>query len=110
LSSSNHRASFAVLLGLVAVVALPGAIVLSRQTAGVRLLDAVWAVPVAGICGVAALLFARGARGRIRRSLERAGGYRRVRVATLFALAGICLALSGGIAVGLYELLLRLEG
>jgi hypothetical protein len=106
---SNHRASLAVLVGLVATVAVPGAILFSRQTHGIVLLDAAWAIPVAAVCGVAALLFVRGARGRIRQTLERAGGSGRIRTAKILAIAGICFALSGSIAVGVYELLLRLE-
>jgi hypothetical protein len=85
-------------------------VVLSRQTAGVHLLDAAWAIPVAALCGIAALLFARGARGRIRRTLERAGGAGRSRLGRYLGVAGLCVALSASIAVGFYELLLRLEG
>jgi len=107
--SSNHRASVAVLLGLVGALALPAGIALARQTSGVSLLDAAWAIPVAAICGSAALLFVRGARGRMRATLERAGGAGRIRTGLVLAVAGICFALSGSIAVGVYELLLRLE-
>ena len=110
MSGANHRASLAVLLGLVGVAALPGAVVLSRETVGVQLIDAVWAIPVAAAFSVAALLFARGAAGRIRATIERAGGSARVRTARVLGVAGICIALSGSIAVGFYELLLRLEG
>jgi steroid 5-alpha reductase family enzyme len=107
--SSNHRASLAFVSALVAVLAVPAAIVLSRQTAGLTLVDAAWAIPIAFGCGVAALLFVRGARGRIRWTLEQAGGGGRARLAVLLAVAGICVALSSAIAVGFYELLLRLE-
>jgi hypothetical protein len=110
LRSSNHRASLAVVLGLAAVLALPGAVLLSRQSVGFTLLDAVWAIPVAALCGLLALLFVRGARGKIRATLERAGGRGRIRLGRVLAVAGICLALSGSIAIGFYELLLRLEG
>ena len=89
---------------------MPIAVVLSRQTAGVRLIDAVWAIPVALACGIAALLFSRGAGGRIRWTLERAGGLGRVRLGRMLGVAGIWVALSASIAVGFYELLLRLEG
>jgi hypothetical protein len=106
--SSNHRASLALVAGLVGVVAVPGAVVLARQIAGVNLLDAVWAIPVAAVAGVAALLFARGARAKIRRAI-RASGRHRARAAVMLGVAAICFALSGAIAVGLYELLLRLE-
>jgi hypothetical protein len=107
--SSNHRASLAVVAGLVGTLALPAALVVWHQTAGVRLLDAVWAIPVAAACGVAALLFARGARGRVRVAVARAAGAHRVRAAVVLGVAAICIALSGSIAVGFYELLLRLE-
>ena len=59
---------------------------------------------------MAALLFVRGARGRIRSTLERAGGTGRIRLGRFLAVAGISIALSASIAVGFYELLLRLEG
>jgi hypothetical protein len=107
--SSNHRASLAVFAGLLATVAVPGAIALARQTAGFSLLDAAWAIPVAAVCGVVALLLMRGARGRIRSTLERAGGFGRIRTARVLAIAGICFALSGSIAIAVYEVLLRLE-
>ena len=97
------------LSGLAGTVAVPGAILLSRQTGSIRLLDAVWAIPVAAVCGVAALLFARGAGGHIRWTLEQASGLVRVRLGRILGVAGICFALSASIAVGVYELLLRLE-
>jgi len=107
--SSNHRASFAVVAGILAVLAMPGAVVLARETAGIDLLTAAYAVPVAVLFGVAALLLARGARGRFRWSLGRAGGRGRARAGVILGVAGICIALSCAIAVGVYELLLRLE-
>jgi hypothetical protein len=106
--SSNHRASLAVVLGLAATAAVPAAIGVALRTSGVRLLDAVWAVPVAAVLGTAALLFARGAAGRIRSTLERAGGRGRIRASRIFGVAGICFAISGAIAFGFYELLQRL--
>ena len=108
--SSNHRASLAVVLGLVGVAAVPVAVGLSRQTAGVHLVDAAWAIPVAALLDLAALLFARGAAGRVRSTLERAGGKGRIRLGRWLGVAGLCVALSASIAVGFYELLLRLEG
>jgi hypothetical protein len=107
--SSNHRASLAVLAGLLGAAAVPGAIAVARQTAGISLLDAAWGIPVAALGGFAALLFIRGARGRIRATLERAGGLGRIRTARVLGIAGICFALSGSIAIAVYEVLLRLE-
>jgi hypothetical protein len=106
---SNHRASLAVLFGAASVLALPVGVAMANQVSGVKLLDAVWAIPVAAGCGIAALLFARGAVGRIQRTLERAGGAGRARLGRILGIGGVCFALSGSIAVGFYELLLRLE-
>jgi hypothetical protein len=106
---SNHRASLAVLCGLVAVVVIPVAVELTRKIPGAVLLDAVWAIPVAAAAAVASILFARGARGAISRTLEQAGGSSRLRAARVLAVVGICLTLSSSIAIGLYELLIWKE-
>lgn len=105
----NYRAWLAFLFGVVAAAAIPVAIELTRKIPGAALLDAVWAIPVAAVAAVLSLLFARGARGAITRTLERVGGSMWIRLARILAVAGICITLSASIAVGLYELLLRLE-
>src|SRR5579864_6151142 len=94
-SRPNHRASLALLAALCGVLVVPVAVLLSR--------------PMGMVLSVGALLLARGARGRIRRTLERAGGAGRLRATRWLAVAGICVALSAAIAVGFYELLVRLE-
>jgi hypothetical protein len=106
---SNSRATLAVLLGIVAVVAIPLAIWLTRRLEGLVLLDAAWAIPVAAIAAVASLMFARGARGVVSRSLEQAGGSRRLLAARVLAVTGICLALSSALAVGIYAFLVWKE-
>ena len=90
-------------------LAVPLAIVLSRQTGKIHLLDTAWTIPAAMALSVGALLFARGARGHMRRTLGRASGEGRLRATRWLAGLGICLALSASIAVGFYELLVRLE-
>ena len=105
----NVRAWLAFLFGVVAAAAIPVGIELTRKIPGLALLDAVWAIPVAALAATASLLFARGARGAIARTLERTGGSATTRLARMLAVAGICFTLSASIAVGLYELLLRLE-
>jgi hypothetical protein len=105
----NHRAWLAFLFGVLAAVVIPAAIELTRKIPGLALLDAVWAIPVAAGAAMVSLLFARGARGAIARTLERTGGWAWIRLARVLAVAGICFTLSASIAVGLYELLLRLE-
>jgi hypothetical protein len=105
----NFRAWLAFLFGVVAAAAIPVGIELTRKVPGAALLDAVWAIPVAALAATASLLFARGACGAIVRTLGRVGGAGWIRLARILAVAGICLTLSASIAVGLYELLLRLE-
>ncbi len=105
----NVRAWLAFLFGAVAAAVIPVAIELTRKVTGAVLLDAVWAIPVAAIAATASLLFARGARGAIVRTLGRTGGALSIRLGHILAVAGICFTLSASIAVGLYELLLRLE-
>ena len=90
----------------------PAAVVVSRQTRGVHLLDAAWAIPRrGGRSASAALLFARGA-ARPRRAGRSStpAASARIRARPDPRVAGICFALSASIAVGFYELLLRLEG
>ncbi|HXR12657.1 MAG TPA: hypothetical protein VN770_10195 [Gaiellaceae bacterium] len=106
---SNHRASLALVAALLGVLVVPGGIALSRQTGRIHLLDVAWAIPIGLALSLLALVFARGARGQIRRTLERAGGAGRLRATRWLAVLGICVALSAAIAVGFYELLVRLE-
>ena len=101
----NYRAWLAFLFGAVAAAGIPVAIELTRKIPGAALLDAVWAIPVAAVAAILSLLFARGARGAIARTLERVGGTVWIRLGRILAVAGICITLSASIAVGLYELL-----
>ena len=77
--------------------------------AGADLLDAAWAIPVAFVAGVVSLMFARGGRAVVNRTLEQAGGSRRLMTARILAVTGICFALSSALAVGIYEFLLWRE-
>jgi len=107
--ATNHRASLALVAALCGVLVVPVAVVLSRQTGKIHLLDAVWAIPIGMALSVGALLLARGAGGEIRRTLERAGGAGRIRATRWLGVAGVSVALAAAIAVGFYELLVRLE-
>jgi hypothetical protein len=92
-------------LGLAAVLAVPGAVLASQQAKGVRLLDAAYAIPVGAVLGVLALTSARAARARIAWSLGRAPGARAARIGRILAVLGICLAVTAAISVGFYEIL-----
>jgi uncharacterized membrane protein len=95
---SSGRATLATVCGLVAALAIPVGIELTRKVSGAQLLDAAWAIPVAAIATVASLVLARG--GTVSRVF---------RGARVLAITGICLTLSSALAVGIYEFLLRLE-
>jgi hypothetical protein len=96
-----------VLFGLVGVLAIPAGVALARYDAHVSLLDAAWAIPIAALASVAALLEIRGTSGHVRFSLA---PVRRIRLSRLLAVLGICITLSAAIAVGFYYVLLQLEG
>jgi hypothetical protein len=104
-TSSNSRPSLAVLLGIIGVLVIPAAVAYSRYSTSFNLLDAVWAIPVAAVTSVVGLLLVRGTAGHVR--FTRARG---VRLARILAVAGLSVTLSAAIAIGFYELLLRLEG
>ena len=91
------------------MIAVPLAIELTHRVTGADLLDAAWAIPVAAVAGVASLTFARGGRAVVNRTLDRAGGSRRLMTARVLAVAGICFALSSALAVGIYEFLVWKE-
>ena len=90
---------------MLGVAAVPAGVAYSRWSSTFSLIDAAWLIPVAAVCSVGAMARVRGTAGHVR--FTRAGG---VRAARILALIGICITLSSSIAVGFYELLLRLEG
>jgi len=93
--------------GLVAVLAIPVGIAVARYDTHIALLDAAWAIPVAAIASVAALLEIRGTSGHVRFAV---GPAKRLRVSRILAVLGVCITLAAAIAVGFYYLLLQLEG
>src|SRR5439155_8871183 len=95
----NARAWLAFLFGLLAAAVIPVAIELTRKIPGAALLDAVWAIPGAAIAATLSLLFARGARGAIARTLGPVGGAGCIRLGRILASAGMCITLFASIAV-----------
>ena len=91
--------ALAAFFGFAAAIVVPLAIELTRKVHGADLLDAVWAIPVAGVAAVASFVLARGA----------ARGSRFLTAARVLAITGICLTLSSALAVGIYEYLLHIE-
>jgi len=95
-------------LGLAAVVAIPAAVALAQVSPRVTLLQAGFGVPVAAVLGLAAVLVARAARRRAQWSIAQPGGGV-ARMGRVLGLLGLCLATSGTIALGFYELLVRAQ-
>ena len=89
---------------------MPAAIAVAERSPKFEVIDAAWAAPAAGILGLLAIAFARGARGKIEWTLGRARGRSRARVGKVLGVLAVCVALSAGIAVGVYEGLLYLQG
>jgi hypothetical protein len=101
---SSRSPAPAIAFGLIGVVVIPAAVVYSRYSARFSLLDAAYVIPVAAGAAAAALLAVRGAKGHVSFGPRRA-----VRVAWVLAILAVCCTLSASIAIGFYELLLRLE-
>jgi hypothetical protein len=107
--SGNKRAwrpaSFALVLGLLALAAIPVAAVVAAVRDDVEILEAVIvAVVAAFLLGVLGVLFSRRARLRVERSVRRAGDGL-VRAARLVAWAGVYVAVTGGLALAFYGVL-----
>jgi len=85
-------------------VAIPAAVAYSRYSPRFSLLDSAYAIPFAAVAAVAAILAVRGTKGHVH-----FGPRRSVRLAWVLAILAVCCTLSSSIAIGFYELLLRLE-
>ena len=92
---------------MISAAALPVGITLSRELRRVELLDAAFAIPVAAVFGLTAVLLARGARRRIERTIGRVGGERSAAAGRALGVLALCMAASATIAVALYEVLAR---
>jgi hypothetical protein len=97
-----------VLFGLLAVAAIPAAIVYSRFSEPFELLDAAWAIPGAAVLGLIALGLARRARRQLRFTLVR-GRHSAARVGRTLAVLALCLAVTASIAVGFYRVLVEFQ-
>jgi hypothetical protein len=100
--SSSSRARASILLGVLAVAAIPAAVAASWLLESVALLEASEvAVAAAFVLGLVAVSLARRARYRVERSVTRRGE-NLVRTARMLAWGSLFLATSGAIALGFY--------
>jgi hypothetical protein len=103
--SSSPAARAAILLGVLALAAIPVAVVAAQYTSGLRLLESLYvAVPLAVILGLAAVGASRRSRNVLARSLhpERR---RLVRTARVVAWLGVYAGITGALALGVYGVL-----
>ena len=103
--SNRGAARAAVVLGALAVLAIPIAVLVPRFSS-VSLLHALYvAVPIAGVLAIVAFLASRRARFVAARSVgPRSAGP--VRTGRLLAWAGLYAAVTGGLALGVYGALI----
>ena len=102
--SSRASGWLSLVLGLIAVAALPAAIAVSNRTDRYSLLEAGFAVPPAGLFALLAILLGRRGRRRQALSLNPVRGVRPARVGRLLGWLGLYLAATGALALGVYWL------
>ena len=105
--AGNPAAWASVVVGLLAVAALPVAVAVARETTLFELIEAAAAIPVAAVGGIAAVVLGRRARRRVERTIGRVGGAGRALLGRLLGALALCLASSATIAVGVYLFLSR---
>ena len=96
------------LFGVLAVAALPAAILYSRFSERFELLHAAWAIPAAAGLGLISLGLARRARRQLRFTLVR-GRHAAARAGRALAVLALCLAVTATISVGFYRLLVEFQ-
>ena len=102
---AGRPASVALVLGILALAAIPAAAALSAYHGDIELLQAeIVAVPVAFVLGLIAVSLSRRARARVERSVRRAGEGL-ARAARLVAWSGVYVAVTGGLALAFYGVL-----
>ena len=89
-------------LGVLALAAIPIGVGVTEQRSDLRLLHAGFAVPVAAVLAIVAIRLAKRARRRRERTLGRAGGERTARVGRVLGWLALYLALTASIALGVY--------
>jgi hypothetical protein len=100
----NAPAFWSVLLGVLATVAIPAAVLYADRSPRVELIWAGAAVPVVALLGLAALGAARAGRRRAQLTLRRSGARAAV-LGRFLGLFGLLFAGSGAISLAVYAFL-----
>jgi len=93
-------------LAVLGLLVLPGAVEVSRRSTRISLLDAGYAIPLAFLLGLVALIMARRARDNLRWFGLREGGTGVASAAVVIGAVTVCLALAAALSIAFYELLL----
>lgn len=101
----NRRATVSLVLGALAVAAVPLAILASRYVEQLTLVQACASAVLACLLGVVALVQARRAREVAQLTLGRSGGERAARAGRALGLLALWLAATTGLALAFYGLL-----
>ena len=87
-------------------MALPAGVGVARYSERVDLVVAViGAVAATALLAIAAIVLARRAQERVQRTLGRSRGHRTAQVGRLLGIGGVCVALTGALALGFFGLL-----
>jgi hypothetical protein len=102
---ARRPATAALILGLLALAAIPAACAVAAYREDIEVLEAlIVAVPTAFVLGLIAVSLSRRARARLERSVRRAGAGL-VRTARVVAWSGVYVAVTGGLALAFYGVL-----
>jgi hypothetical protein len=96
-------------LGVLATLTLPVAIIGTRYSRSYELPHAGFAIPLAVAFGISAVVLARRARALDRATLGRAGGGRAARFGRFLGILGLCIAASATIALAVNAVLHAIE-
>jgi hypothetical protein len=101
----NPRAAVSVLVGALAVAAVPAGVAVSWYSESITLVQSSVSAAVAFLLGAYAILLGRRAREKVALTLGRCGGARAARVGLVLGTVGVLAGITAGLAVGFYGLL-----
>lgn len=104
IATSRRRAWTALVLGILGVLTLPAAVEVTARSKGIGLLDAAYAIPVAFVLAVVALVMGRRARHNLRWFSLREGGTGVAGAAVAVGAVALLLAIVAALSVGFYGL------
>jgi hypothetical protein len=101
-----RRAWVSLVFAVASLLTLPAAIEVARRSKRVGLLDAGWAIPLAFLLAVVALVMARRARTNLRWLSIRESGTGVASTAVILSTLALCLAVTAALSILFYELVL----